>query len=166
MPMCSCSFAPGASPRRPVSRAGALPSNSASVALRPIRLRSINAARSGSASVSFRAAPSRTATVSACALVSGQGAKAMSPNFATWEVELDAADGKTISAHAEDEAGNVEKLAHEVAYVLCGGDGPPRVVTEQDILDLERDAFVRLLGTKETQDRISHMLKTGKPLRN
>ena len=58
------------------------------------------------------------------------------------------------------------KLAHEVAYVLCGGDGPPRVVTEQDILDLERDAFVRLLGTKETQERISHMLKTGKPLRN
>jgi 3-hydroxyacyl-CoA dehydrogenase len=58
------------------------------------------------------------------------------------------------------------KLAHEVAYVLCGGDGPPRVVTEQDILDLERDAFVRLLGTKETQERIAFMLKTGKPLRN
>ena len=58
------------------------------------------------------------------------------------------------------------KLAHEVAYVLCGGDGPPRLVTEQDILDLERDAFVRLLGTKETQERIAHMLKTGKPLRN
>jgi 3-hydroxyacyl-CoA dehydrogenase len=58
------------------------------------------------------------------------------------------------------------KLAHEVAFVLCGGDGPPRVVTEQDILDLERDAFLRLLGMKETQERISHTLKTGKPLRN
>jgi len=58
------------------------------------------------------------------------------------------------------------KLAYEVAYVLCGGDGPPRAVTEQDILDLERDAFLRLLGTKETQERIGHMLKTGKPLRN
>jgi len=57
-------------------------------------------------------------------------------------------------------------LAHEVAYVLCGGDGPPRQVTEQDILDLERDAFVRLLGTKETQERIGYTLKTGKPLRN
>jgi 3-hydroxyacyl-CoA dehydrogenase len=58
------------------------------------------------------------------------------------------------------------RLANELAYVLCGGDGPPRVVTEQDILDLERDAFLRLLGTKETQARIEHMLKTGKPLRN
>jgi 3-hydroxyacyl-CoA dehydrogenase len=71
---------------------------------------------------------------------------------------------------AMHEAGQITdfevKLAHEVAYVLCGGDGPPRVVTEQDILDLERDAFVRLLGTKETQERIAHMLKTGKPLRN
>jgi 3-hydroxyacyl-CoA dehydrogenase len=57
-------------------------------------------------------------------------------------------------------------LAREVAYVLCGGDGPPRVVTEQDVLDLEREAFLRLLGTKETQERMAHMLKTGKPLRN
>jgi 3-hydroxyacyl-CoA dehydrogenase len=39
-------------------------------------------------------------------------------------------------------------------------------VSEQDILDLEREAFLRLLGTKETQERIAHMLKTGKPLRN
>ena len=58
------------------------------------------------------------------------------------------------------------KIAHEIAYVLCGGDGPPRIVTEDDILALERDAFLRLLGTKETQERIAHMLKTGKPLRN
>lgn len=58
------------------------------------------------------------------------------------------------------------QLAHEIAYVLCGGDGPPRIVTEQDVLDLEREAFLRLLGTKETQERIAHMLKTGKPLRN
>lgn len=47
-------------------------------------------------------------------LVNGSQAKGTSPNFATWEVELDAADLKTVSAHAEDEAGNVEKLAHEV----------------------------------------------------
>ena len=39
-------------------------------------------------------------------------------------------------------------------------------MTEQDILDLERAAFLSLLGTKETQERIAHMLKTGKPLRN
>jgi 3-hydroxyacyl-CoA dehydrogenase len=58
------------------------------------------------------------------------------------------------------------KLAHEIAYVLSGGDGPRREVTEQDILDLERDAFLRLLGNKETQERITYTLKTGKPLRN
>ena len=58
------------------------------------------------------------------------------------------------------------RIARELAYVLSGGDGPPRTVTEQDILDLEREAFLRLLGTKETQERIAYMLKTGKPLRN
>lgn len=58
------------------------------------------------------------------------------------------------------------RIGHEVAWVLCGGDGPARTVTEQDVLDLEREAFLRLLGTKETQERIGHMLKTGKPLRN
>ena len=58
------------------------------------------------------------------------------------------------------------RIGNEIAYVLCGGDGPPREVTEQDILDLEREAFLKLLGTKETQARIEAMLKTGKPLRN
>ncbi len=71
---------------------------------------------------------------------------------------------------AMHEAGQITdfevRLASELAYVLCGGDGPARVVTEQDILDLEREAFLKLLGTKETQARIEHMLKTGKPLRN
>jgi 3-hydroxyacyl-CoA dehydrogenase len=58
------------------------------------------------------------------------------------------------------------RIANELAYVLAGGDGPPRTVTEQDILDLEREAFLKLLGTKETQERIAYTLKTGKPLRN
>ena len=58
------------------------------------------------------------------------------------------------------------RIGHEIAYVLAGGDGPPRDATEQDIIDLEREATLKLLGTKETQDRIAHMLKTGKPLRN
>ena len=57
-------------------------------------------------------------------------------------------------------------IASKVAYVLAGGDGPPREVTEQDVLDLEREAFLSLLGTRETQERIVHTLKTGKPLRN
>ena len=74
------------------------------------------------------------------------------------------------AAFAMHEGGQITdyevRLAHEIAYVLCGGDGPRREVTEQDILDLERDAFLRLLGTKETRERIEYMLKTGKPLRN
>ena len=74
------------------------------------------------------------------------------------------------AAWAMREAGQITdfevRLANEIAYVLCGGDGPRRQVSEQDILDLEREAFLRLLGTKETQERIAHMLKTGKPLRN
>jgi 3-hydroxyacyl-CoA dehydrogenase len=58
------------------------------------------------------------------------------------------------------------RIGREVALVLCGGDGPARTVTEQDVLDLEREGFLRLVGTRETQERIAHMLKTGKPLRN
>ncbi|WP_018466567.1 3-hydroxyacyl-CoA dehydrogenase/enoyl-CoA hydratase family protein [Calidithermus timidus] len=58
------------------------------------------------------------------------------------------------------------RIGAELAYVLCGGDGPAREVSEQDILDLEREAFLKLLGTRKTQERIAHTLKTGKPLRN
>ncbi len=58
------------------------------------------------------------------------------------------------------------RIGHALARVLAGGDGPPREVSEQDVLDLEREAFLSLLGTKETQQRIEYMLKTGKPLRN
>lgn len=57
-------------------------------------------------------------------------------------------------------------IGTKIAYVLAGGDGPARDVTEWDILDLEREGTLSLLGTKETQARIKHMLETGKPLRN
>jgi len=51
--------------------------------------------------------------------------------------------------------------------VICGGNiSRPQRVTEQYLLDIEREAFVSLCGTKATQERIAHMLKTGKPLRN
>ena len=58
------------------------------------------------------------------------------------------------------------RIGRALARVLAGGDGPPREVSENDILELEREAFLSLLGTKETQQRIEHMLKAGKPLRN
>ena len=55
----------------------------------------------------------------------------------------------------------------KIATVMSGGDlTRPTRVSEQYLLDLEREAFVSLCGTKATQERIAHMLKTGKPLRN
>ena len=59
------------------------------------------------------------------------------------------------------------KLGHKIAEVLCGGTvtaGTP--VSEQYILDLEREAFQSLCGEKKTQERIQYTLKTGKTLRN
>ena len=58
-------------------------------------------------------------------------------------------------------------IGEKLAYVLSGGrlTGTPKV-SEQYILDLEREAFLSLCGRAETQARIQHMLKTGKPLRN
>ncbi|HET7036381.1 MAG TPA: 3-hydroxyacyl-CoA dehydrogenase/enoyl-CoA hydratase family protein [Thermomicrobiaceae bacterium] len=68
------------------------------------------------------------------------------------------------------EAGQISehdaRIGEELALVLSGGGGSPREVSEQDILDLERESFLRLAGTRKTQERIAHMLKTGKPLRN
>jgi len=58
-------------------------------------------------------------------------------------------------------------LGRKLAYVLCGGDVPAGTeVTEQYLLDLEREAFLSLCGEQKTLDRITHMLSTGKPLRN
>jgi 3-hydroxyacyl-CoA dehydrogenase len=57
-------------------------------------------------------------------------------------------------------------VATHVATILCGGDRAPGVASEQHFLDLEREAFLSLLGTKKTQERIQHTLKEGKPLRN
>jgi 3-hydroxyacyl-CoA dehydrogenase len=48
--------------------------------------------------------------------------------------------------------------------VLSGGGKPH--ASEQQLLDLEREAFLSLCGRRETQQRIQHMLKTGKPLKN
>jgi 3-hydroxyacyl-CoA dehydrogenase len=60
-----------------------------------------------------------------------------------------------------------EKLGRAVARVITGGDvAPGTVVTEQWLLDLEREAFLSLCGERKTVERIQHMLKKGKPLRN
>ena len=59
------------------------------------------------------------------------------------------------------------KLATKIAEVLCGGNVTPGTpVSEQYILDLEREGFKSLCGEKKTQERIQYTLKTGKTLRN
>lgn len=58
-------------------------------------------------------------------------------------------------------------IARKLAYVICGGDlTSPQLVSEQYLLDLEREAFLSLLGEKKTLERVQHILQTGKPLRN
>ena len=59
------------------------------------------------------------------------------------------------------------KLGHKVAEVLCGGNITPGTpISEQYVLDLEREAFKSLCGERKTQERIQYTLKTGKTLRN
>lgn len=59
------------------------------------------------------------------------------------------------------------KIAQKVAWVLCGGDlTSPQAVSEQYLLDIEREAFLSLCGEQKTLERIQFMLENGKPLRN
>ncbi|THD67440.1 3-hydroxyacyl-CoA dehydrogenase/enoyl-CoA hydratase family protein [Robertkochia marina] len=68
--------------------------------------------------------------------------------------------GKYISEHDK-------KIANKLAYVMAGGDlSEPNYVSEQYLLDIEREAFLSLCTERKTLERIQHMLKTGKPLRN
>ncbi len=58
-------------------------------------------------------------------------------------------------------------IGRKLATIMAGGDIPhPAAVSEQYLLDLEREAFLSLLGEPKTRERIQHTLKTGKPLRN
>ncbi|MGM0652389.1 MAG: 3-hydroxyacyl-CoA dehydrogenase/enoyl-CoA hydratase family protein [Bacillota bacterium] len=60
-----------------------------------------------------------------------------------------------------------QKIANEIAYVICGGNIKPNsLVSEQYLLDIEREAFLRLAGEEKTHERINAILSTGKPLRN
>jgi len=69
-------------------------------------------------------------------------------------------EGEYISDHEV-------KIGNKVAEVLCGGAvSPGTAVSEQYLLDLEREAFKSLCGERKTQERIQYTLKTGKTLRN
>lgn len=68
--------------------------------------------------------------------------------------------GKYISEHDQ-------KIANKLAYVMAGGDlSEPTLVSEQYLLDIEREAFLSLCAERKTLERIQYMLTKGKPLRN
>ena len=68
--------------------------------------------------------------------------------------------GKYVSEHDV-------KISQKLAYVMCGGDlSAPALVSEQYLLDLEREAFLSLTGEKKTLERIQSILNSGRPLRN
>jgi 3-hydroxyacyl-CoA dehydrogenase len=81
--------------------------------------------------------------------------------FATFKMVIDSmCKQHQITAHEQ-------VIAEKLAWVLTGGKtGMNVAVTEQYLLDLEREAFLFLLGTEKTQERISYFLTKGKPLRN
>jgi 3-hydroxyacyl-CoA dehydrogenase len=87
------------------------------------------------------------------------------------------APGRSVAASIKSQLWNMRMggyiseydqfLAGTIADVITGGDVPAgTLITEEYLLDLEREAFVRLCGQKKTLERIQHMLKKGKPLRN
>jgi 3-hydroxyacyl-CoA dehydrogenase len=76
--------------------------------------------------------------------------------LAVWTMQ----EGQYISEHDA-------KVANHAANILCGGGVTPgTLLSEQYVLDLERQGFLSLCGEKKTQERIAFTLKTGKPLRN
>lgn len=87
------------------------------------------------------------------------------------------APGRSVAASIKSQLWNMQQggfiseydqfLAGTIADVITGGDVPGgTLITEEYLLDLEREAFVRLCGQKKTLERVQHMLKKGKPLRN
>jgi 3-hydroxyacyl-CoA dehydrogenase len=73
-------------------------------------------------------------------------------------------NGMNVAGYATDHDALVAK---KLAYVMCGGDlSEPSFVSEQYLLDLEREAFLSLCGEKKTLERIQSVLKGGKPVRN
>jgi 3-hydroxyacyl-CoA dehydrogenase len=75
-----------------------------------------------------------------------------------------AVHGLQLSRQASEHDG---VIALQLAKILAGGTANRQLkLPEQHFLDLEREAFLYLVGTRKTQERIAHTLKTGKPLRN
>ncbi len=92
-------------------------------------------------------------------------------------VEALPAPGRSIAASIKSSLWNMQQGGYVTAYeqeiggiiadVICGGDVPAGTpISEDYLLQLEREAFLRLCGNRKTAERVQHMLKKGKPLRN
>lgn len=102
----------------------------------------------------------------------------MAPNFRPRRAaENVPAPGRSIAASIKSQLWNMEaggfvtgyelEVGSLIADVICGGNVPAGTpISEDYLLQLEREAFLKLCGNKKTAQRIQHMLKTGKPLRN
>ena len=76
-----------------------------------------------------------------------------------------------LGVHLAHRAGRISDhdalIGRKLATIMAGGSLPhASTVTEQHLLDLEREAFLSLVAERKTQERMAHTLKTGKPLRN
>jgi 3-hydroxyacyl-CoA dehydrogenase len=87
------------------------------------------------------------------------------------------APGRSVAASIKSQLWNMQKggfvteyeqeIGGIIASIICGGDVPAgTTISENYLLQLEREGFLKLCGNKKTAQRVQHMLKTGKPLRN
>jgi len=87
------------------------------------------------------------------------------------------APGRSVAASIKSQLWNLQmggfaseydaEIGSIIASIICGGDVPAgMLISEEYLLQLEREGFLKLCGNKKTAQRIQHMLKTGKPLRN
>jgi 3-hydroxyacyl-CoA dehydrogenase len=103
--------------------------------------------------------------------LSASGYVAPQPRVDILALGLPALSTLKLGIHQMKRAGYISdhdaEIGSRLARILTGGDlNHPTRVSEQYLLDLEREAFLSLIGTRKTQERMAHMLKTGKPLRN
>ena len=93
------------------------------------------------------------------------------------KVENIPAPGRSVAASIKSQLWNMQmggfateyeaEMGGVIASIICGGDVPAGMLISEDyLLQLEREGFLKLCGNKKTAERIQHMLKKGKPLRN
>jgi len=83
------------------------------------------------------------------------------------EMGFGAVDAQISARVANGEASEHDaRIARAIATILTGGGGPPRNISQNEMLDLETEWFESLIFTPQTRERMEHMLATGEPLRN